>query len=593
MSTRSQSALVRFVPVAAAAAGTVFVMTDVRVFSGGTILTMDGAHPRAEALAVDGDRIVAVGDAAAVRAAAAAAEEIDLAGGCLLPGFIDAHHHFSEGALLTSQLDLHWPAVDSVADVLERLRERARDLPKGEWVVAEGYDERRLRERRAPTLDELDRVCSDHPVLLVQFSYHEVTVNSRAHEVTGTRMDRPDPPGGQVERDRSGRPTGRMIENAAAPFYMNGVRALLERDEAGYFDCLERYQQRLFRTGITRLYDPAVSPIMEQTLRRAVDRGVLRLPITIMLSSANGMFVPPRDRLDGARTGDGSDLLRVGPLKMFMDGGIRCAMRLSLSTLAGVAMTSIGRAISRRSLDPWRAAQMSPLRYDREDRRVRAGILFYTEQEARALVEDATTRGLSIAVHAEGNEAIDRTLRVLPRDRERPPGVPPHRIEHFFLPDPDAIPRAAELGIAIATQPTIAEWTGDQVLDMGLIGRQPFVPLRSLFDAGLTVAGSSDAPVVDFDPLKGIRRAVDRRTAGGECLDDGQEITAGEALAMYTTHAARSGGLEHEVGTLAVGKRADLVVLDRDPTSGRADDLEHATVIRTVVGGADVYCAAG
>ena len=561
-----------------------------RLFTGGTVLTMDRGRPRVDAVAIDGDRIAAVGEASAVRAAAPGAEEVDLGGACLVPGFIDAHHHFSEGALITSGVNLHWPAVNTVGDILARVRERAAEIPAGEWVLAEGYDERWLVEGRAPTLAELDAACPNHPVLLVHFSYHEVVVNTRAHEKMGLRLHRSDPPGGEIERDRRGWPTGRMIENAAAPFYMGAIRALLARDEEAYFNHLARYQERLFRKGVTRLYDPAVSPLIEGMLRRAAERGLLCVSVLMMPCSADGMFMPPRDRLDGPRTGAGADPLRTGPLKVFMDGGLRCAMRLPLLTAAAGVIATLRQVARQRSLAPLRLAKLTPLRLDLAARCVRSGILFYEEDEARDLVRAAVERGMSVAIHAEGNVAIDRALRVLPPSRaNRGVGVSPNRIEHFFFPDPDAVGRAGTLGLAVAVQPTISEWIGDQLLDIGLIGRQPFMPLRALLDAGLVVAGSSDAPVVDFDPLRGIRCAVERKTAKGRPLNDGQQVTVAEALEMYTVHAARSGGLEEEVGTLAPGKRADMVVLSKDPTQWPPSDLAQVNVVRTICGGVDVY----
>lgn len=563
-----------------------------RLLTNGTILTMSAAPARADAVAIDGDRIVAVGSVDAVRAAAPHAEELDLQGGCVLPGFIDAHHHFSEGALLTSRLNLHWPAVETVADILERVRQEARTLAAGEWIIGEGYDERRIRESRPPTRAELDAVAPNHPVLLVQFSYHELVVNTCAHRVLGVGLNRRDPSGGEIERGADGQPTGRMIENAGAPFYMGAVQALIERDRAGYFACLERYQRRLFAAGLTRVFDPAVSPLMESTLGAAAAQGVLRIPVLMMPSSADGMFMPPRDRLDGARSGAGTDPLRTGPLKMFMDGGVRCAIRMGFGTALSAGVATLRRALRRGSLDPLRSARQMPMRIDLAGRCIRSGILFYSETEARDLVSAAVEHGMSIAVHAEGNVAIDRSLRVLPRSRaDRAPGVGPNRIEHFFLPDPDAIQRAADLQLAIATQPTISEWIGEQLLDTGIIGRRLFMPLRALFDAGLTVAGSSDAPVVSFDPLRGIRCAVERKTINGEGLGDGQEISVREALEMYTIHAARSGGLEHEVGSIRPGKRADLVVLSHDPTQLRPSQLDQLTVRRTIGGGVDVFVA--
>ncbi len=561
-----------------------------RLFSGGSILTMRRESPRAEALAIDGDRIVAVGEAARVRAAAPGAEEVDLAGACLLPGFIDAHHHFSEGALFNAMANLHWPAVRSVEDVLAAVRARASETPPGQWVIGEGYDESRLREGRRPTLRELDSAAPEHPVLLIQYSYHEAVVNSRAHQVVDLPLRRPDPPGGEIGRGRKGEPTGHMVENAMAPFYSRAIGEALARDEAGYMAHLARYQDRLFSAGLTRVFDAAVSPQMEEVLGRAVEQGVLRIPVLMMLAGAEGMFMPPRERIGAARTGEGQDLLRRGPLKMFMDGGERAAMALPLRVVAAAGLASVRRMLRRRRLASLGPSGGMAGRLDRSDWCLRSGILFYTEAEARELVNQAVSRDLSMAVHAEGNEAIDRALRVLPRSPgDRAANVGPHRIEHFFFPGADAIGRAAEASLATAVQPTIVEWVGDRLLAMGMVGRWAFTPLRAMLDAGLTVAGSSDAPVVDLDPLVGIRAAVRRRAASGEPLEDGQEVTIGEALEMYTVHGARSGGLEHEAGTLEAGKRADLVVLNEDPTSLASDELDRLAVERTVCGGADVY----
>jgi predicted amidohydrolase YtcJ len=265
-------------------------------------------------------------------------------------------------------------------------------------------------------------------------------------------------------------------------------------------------------------------------------------------------------------------------------------MALPFGLVARTAMLMIGRMLRGRGRAALRASGRMSGQLDRSDWRFRSGIFFYSEAQARELVGEAVRRGLSLAVHAEGNEAIDRALAVMPESpAHRAPGVGPHRIEHFFFPAPDAIGRAAEAGIATAVQPMIVEWVGDRMLALGMIGRWPFTPIRSMLDAGLTVAGSSDAPVVDFDPLRGIRAAVRRLAASGKPLEDGQQVTIEEALEMYTVHAARSGGLEHEVGTLEAGKRADLVVLNADPTALAPEELDHLAVERTVCGGSDVH----
>ncbi len=232
-----------------------------------------------------------------------------------------------------------------------------------------------------------------------------------------------------------------------APFYTRAVEQALARDEAGYMAQLARYQDRLFAAGLTRVYDAAVSPLMEATLRRAVELDVLRIPVLMMLASGDGMFMPPRDRLEGTRTGEGDDLLRTGPLKLFMDGGERAAMALPLGFMARSTLAAIGQMLRRRSRAALRASGGMTGQLDKSDWRYHSGILFYTEAEARELVDGAVARGLSLALHAEGNEGIERALAVLPRSPEqRAPGVGPHRIEHFFFPGSDAIGLTAEAG---------------------------------------------------------------------------------------------------------------------------------------------------
>ncbi len=561
-----------------------------RLFHGGPILTMHREEPIAEALAIKGEKILAVGDLDAVRAAASGAKEIDLQGACLLPGFIDAHQHFSIGAFLYTEPSLQRPGVKSVKDILKTIKNRAADTPPGEWIIAYGYDESHLREHRGPTLKELDEVCPNHPVLLIQYSFHEGVVNSSAHETVGLPLRRPDPPSGEICRDKQGLPTGRMIENALTPFLFGGLQDSIISEFEGFSSKFERYQERHFSVGITRVYDAAVTPDMELGFRLAAEQGVLRLPVTLMLSSAKGTFTPPWDRMDGDVTGTGIDPVRIGPLKLFMEGGEQAVIALPVRTAMAVGFSMMGRMLKRREFPGLRVFAKQQMRFDWSRRKFCGGKFLYEEAEMCKIIEKATDRGFSVAAHAVGNDAIDRALKIIPNTpAERSPGVWPHRIEHFYLPNADAIKRAADSGIASAVQPAIVELTGQRLLDTGTIGKILFAPHRDMIDAGMTVAGSSDAPVVDFDPLKGVRAAVRRVTAEGEPLNDGQNVSIQEALEMYTIHAAKAGGLEEEVGTLEPGKRADMVTLNEDPTRLSSGELDRLKVIRTICGGTDTY----
>ncbi len=559
-----------------------------RLFYGGPILTMHREKPIAEALAIKGEKILAVGDLDAVRAAAPGAEEINLSGTCLLPGFIDAHQHFFIGAFFYTGPSLQWPSVKSVKDILKVIKNKAVDTPIGDWIIAYGYDESHLREHRGPTLKELDEVCPNHPVLLIQYSFLEGTVNSSAHEAVGLPLRRPDPPSGEICRDKQGLPTGRMIENALTPFLFGGLQDSIISDFEGFSSKFERYQQRHFSVGITRLYDASVAPDMELGFRLAAEQGVLRLPITLMLSSAKGIFVPPWDRMDGDVTGTGTDPVRIGPLKLFMEGGEQAAIALSVRTAMTVGFSMIGRILKHRKVPGLSVLAKQRMRFDWSRRMLCGGRFLYEEAEIRKLIETATDRGFSVAIHAVGNDAIDRALKIIPQSpADRSTGVWPHRIEHFFLPNADAIKKAADSGIASAVQPALVETFGQHLLDTGMIGQILFAPYRDMLDAGMTVAGSSDAPVGDFDPLTGIQAAVRRVTVEGEPLNDGQNVTIQEALEMYTIHAAKAGGLEEEVGTLEPGKRADMVALNEDLSRLISGELDRLKVTRSICGGRD------
>lgn len=557
-----------------------------QVFTGGVIRTMAPDQPVVEALAIDGSEIVALGAAEQVHGFAGKdATALDLDGGCLCPGFIDAHHHFTLAALLADAVDLATPEVDRIEPLLTALRRRASRLPAGEWILAHGYDERALREHRAPSRDELDEACPDHPVLVLHFSLHEGAANSRAFRGADLADHAPNPPQGLIERDRRGRPTGLLIEEAVGRMLCLAMDEIIAQDEQAYHDSLGRYEQQLLASGIVRVFDPGVHPALEDVLRHAQDSGALRIGLNLMVVGPEGILTEPRARLDGAPTGSGSAGLRVGPLKAFMDGGAKLGICLSPRELLSAAR-AVGRQVLRsRSLDGLRFARGSRIRLGR-DGKLHGGMLLYQPEPARQLFSDAQARGFAVAVHALGNEAISRALDALPPSpTERPAGVGPHRIEHFFVTDPGHARRAAERGLAVAAQPNFVPMLADLLRGLGFPPPERVLPLRELLDEGVCVAGSSDAPVDDFAPLHGMWCAVSRRTPDGEVFGPGQRIEPAEALAMYTRQAAVAGGIEAECGSLGTGKRADLVWLSHDPLRPGGLEQPGPKVRGTWVGG--------
>lgn len=558
-------------------------MTGTTVFTNAVVHSMVPDASPHRSIAHAGGRIVAVGSERDVVAAAGAQATLeDLGGRTVVPGFIDPHHHFLSAVIESEALDASVRAACSIAALKELLQAHHRRRPEGAWLLAVGYDELALQDRRHPLRGDLDDACPGRPVLLVHYSVHEAVASSRALQLAGIDRHTPDPPAGMIDRGRCGVPTGRLIEAAFSRAYQLAVADLLVRIPAAVGGRIFDYEERLFKVGITRIGDPGVPPAHEAIYRQALERGSLRMPILMLPASAEGLLCPPYDRLDGSRTGQGPEHLRTGPLKLFFDGANRCAMRLSIAQAAGTAARMLSRAIASRSLAALRGVNDAGPHLA-GDFTVRTGMQFLSLAEGQRLAEDACARGFSIAIHAIGNAAVDQAIDTLTHVRDRHPDTPPPRIEHACFVTPEAARRAADAGIAVVAQPAfIALPTFNELpVPRGL----RLLAHRTLLEAGVRVAGSSDAPVTGFDPLVAMRRAVDRRSIAGRPLQIDEAISPQQALAMYTREAAYVSGCLQQTGTLEPGKRADIVVLSNDPLVA----LEDTAVERTIVAGQVMY----
>jgi predicted amidohydrolase YtcJ len=554
----------------------VLVDADVRV--------MDGRGARADAIAWADGVILAVGRREDVIAAAGpGAVPIGVGGATVLPGFVDAHHHPNLVALYGGQTRLGPPEVTDVPALQRALARAARDLAPGAWVVGMDWDEARLAERRAPTRDELDQAVSDRPVVAMHYSCHRLVANSRALALAGIDRGTPDPPGGHIGRGRNGHPNGLLVERG-----MSRVESLLRanlaaRDADGFLERLARHHDAMLAVGITAVVDATVPGEMRALYQEAERRDLLRVTTVMLPVSTSGYFEPPWDVLESPRAECGSGVLRTGPVKLVFDGAPACAMCLGWLQLAGATLRTFARMIAHRSLDPMRTMMSAEPRIGRE---IRTGITIYDREEARAIVRAATERGFAVATHALGNDAIDVALGAYQAAGSALARGGTPRIEHAMYLDRERIGRIADLGAVVVAQP--------HFLSIPSFASAPSIPglrntaLRWLLDGGVRVAGSSDFPVAGFTPLDGVRSAVTRRTSRGEVFEADQCITLDEALAMYTRESARAAGLD-DAGTLEIGKRADLVVLD-GPL--RMESLARARVRATVARGVVAHGAA-
>lgn len=544
---------------------------------------MDAAGSHMEAVAWSGDRLIAVGDRASVRAAAGAgATVVDTGGAEVLPGFVDAHHHASLSALYGGVVRLCPPEVTDIPSLQAALSRSAEGLPPGAWLVAMEWDEQLLAERRAPTRQEVDDAVPDHPVFALHYSGHRALASSRALELAGIDRHTPDPSGGAIGRDRKGLPDGVLVERGMSRVESLARADRVVRDLDGILDRLAAHYRAMVAVGITRIADCTVPADLLDVYRRSAARGDVLFPTLALPVSATGWLEEPWDVFDGAPTGERDGPLTVGPVKLVFDGAPGCSMCLSLWQALGVTVRTARFALRVGSLDPVRASfSVSP----RMGAKVRTGIAIYRRQEANAVIAAAVERGFAVATHAIGNEAVDVALSAYEATGAGVHGAGRARLEHAAFLERELVARIAGCGAAVVAQPyflTLPAYA-NAVSIPGIRG----FPLRWLLDAGVLLAGSSDYPVAGFDPLDGVRHAVHRRTTRGHVYEPDQRVSMDEALAMYTRGGAEACHALDESGTLEVGKRADLVVLDR-PLRGEAD-LEAARVRATIVAGQVVH----
>jgi hypothetical protein len=504
-------------------------------------------RPPADALAVAGGRVLAVGEPHELDAVAGpATRRIDLAGATLVPGFIDAHAHLWKiGHLLTTLLDLR--RVDGVASLREMLRARAATLPEGGWLYGRGYNEARFAEGRGPTRGDLDAIVRDRPVVLMRTCAHIIACNSAALERAGIGGDTPAPAGGEIDRDERGVPTG-VLRETAMGLVLGKMPAPTADDYAAMLTAALRHQAS---QGITSTTDAGVAPELLQVYRDMDAAGTLAGRVNVMaLETVDGVGAVPLPAAPFV-----SDHLRVDTVKFFADGGLSGA----------TAALSV----------PYRHAGTR-------------GVLRLTSDQLYERARAPHAAGWRIATHAIGDEAIEHVLTAYERLGAGPVR---HRIEHFGLPTPQQLARAASLGVIAAPQAIFIRELGlnfRRYLPDDLLARA--YPVRAMIDAGITVALSSDAPVVENDaPLAGMQAAVARHDERGEVLAADECITAEQALDAYTRGGAIACGADAHCGTLTPGCWADLAVLSASPLDVAPDAIGQLRVLQTWIGGRLVY----
>ncbi|PQA87068.1 amidohydrolase [Hyphococcus luteus] len=523
------------------------------IFTGGPIYTGVEGAPTAEAVAVAGSEIVAVGDRALVEDAAGdAVELVELDGAALYPGFTDAHAHLL--GIGMRELTLNLEEVGSIAELVSIIEANVQHAGEGETVYGRGWIETGWPEGRMPTRDDLDPVSPDNPVLLTRADGHALVANSAALGAAGIDGETPDPDGGKIERDETGRATGILIDKAQGL-----VRGLLgETSEAKKREGYAKASAVYTSYGWTGVHAMSVDPANVDMMEALSDEGVLKL------RSYNAIDREGLPALieSGPRINENGHVV-TRAIKLYMDG----------------ALGSRGAAL----MEPY------------SDRPDTSGLLLMQKDEAMPILNDALEAGVQVCTHAIG----DRGNKLMLDWYEEAFAAHPDktdmrwRDEHTQILRTEDIPRFAELGVIPSMEPSHA--IGDLYFAVDRLGPDRLdgaYAWRALIDAGSIIAGGSDAPVERGDPRIEFYAAVARRGIDGyqdENWRPDQAVTREEALKMFTIWPAYAAFQEDMLGTIEPGKKADFTVFSKDIMTIPEKEILTVEPVMTVVDGEIVF----
>ena len=516
--------------------------------------------PRAQAIAVLGDRILAVGTLESMKKIRNKKTPIvDLGGKFVMPGFNDAHLHLAGGGF--ERLNVSLVGTKSLVEMQSRIADKVKTAAPGEWIQGRGWDHTKWTEQKLPTRQDLDGVTYDHPAIFGRVDGHISVANSAALKLAGITRATKDPPGGKIDRDTKGEPTGILRESPAEDLVISKIPRPTpsQRKRA-----MELVLEEAAKWGVSSAQDNSEWEdfLALEDLQR---EGKLTVRVTEWLK-----FDDPLDLLTKRRAShSGTDpMLHTGMLKGYMDG----------------------------SLGSRTAALMKPYSDDPKN----LGLSQYEQARLNQMARERVAAGFQLGFHAIGDRAAEMALSAFAEAQRyarenasfgKKRGDWRLRIEHDQVITSEQFARFAELGVIASMQPnhllTDMNWAQSRV---GAERAKTSYAWKKFLDSGVTVAFGTDFPVEPITPFRGLYAAVTRENEAGtaEYFPD-QKLTIDEAIAAYTTGAAYAEFAELDKGTLEQGKLADFIVLDRDITKATPAEILGTKVLRTVVGGKTVY----
>ncbi|UCC79932.1 MAG: amidohydrolase [Candidatus Zixiibacteriota bacterium] len=534
------------------------------VLLNGKIITVDESKPEAQALAIDGDRIIAVGSDAEIRTYIGGnTEVIDLDGHLAIPGFIDSHMHFF--SLGESLMELRLAGARNFDEIVAMVKEAVENSQPGEWILGNGWHQEKWDKTPSPNIDglpyhqALSAVSPGNPVLLSHASGHSCIANARAMELAGITADTPDPEGGEIIRDSEGRPIGIFRENADKPLYdaleKSRANRAPEEVEAYRKKVVELAAAECLSKGVTTVHDAGASFERIDFYKETADTGEIGVRLWIMINENIDSL-----RARGTEYGFyriGNNHLTVGGIKRLIDG----------------ALGSHGAWL----FEPY------------DDLPTSVGLNTEPIEDMKETARLAMELGFQLCTHAIGDRGNRETLDIYEEAFKNNPDRedPRWRIEHAQHVHPDDIPRFGRMGVIASMQGVHATSDGPWApkrLGEKRSGESAYA-WRRLMDSGATIANGTDSPVEDIDPLACFHASVTRKLSDGSLFYPEQCMTREEALKSYTISGAYAAFEEDIKGSLAPGKLADITVLSRDIMTIPANDIPGAEVLYTIAGG--------
>jgi predicted amidohydrolase YtcJ len=522
------------------------------------VITVDEQVTRAEAVAVRGDRIIALGSSLDLgKYAGAATQVIDLKGQLVIPGFIESHGHFP--GLGEAQLQLKLMEATSWDAIVEQVAAAVKASKPGEWIVGRGWHQDKWSRRPDPAVEgfpthaSLDAVSPDNPVVLTHASGHAAFVNARALAISGITRATRNPPGGEILKDGRGEPTGLLRETAA------GLVRPSPTDTARIRKGLELASAEALSKGVTSFQDAGSSFATIDLMKAMIDEGRIGVRLWVMVSDRNALLA---EKLKQYRMIDyAQGRLTVRAIKRVMDG----------------ALGSRGAWL----LEPY------------DDKPDGTGLNTTPIEAMEETAHLALVNDYQLCVHAIGDRANRETLDLFERAfKARSPARDLRwRVEHVQHLSPADIPRFGQLGVIASMQgihatsdaPYVLERLGPRRAEEGAYVWQ------KLMKSGAVVANGTDAPVEDLDPIANYYASVTRKTKAGTVFYPEQRMSRMEALKSYTLNAAFAAFQEGTRGSLAIGKLADMTVLSKDILTVPEDQIPGTHVAYTIVGGKILY----